>query len=63
MSRLADRAGEDQKRDERCARAEHCEEEYKQVRHAFVKTILPHVDTNMMKLVRSITWLNAEDLK
>jgi putative metallopeptidase DUF4344 len=45
------------------ARAEHCEEEYQQVRHAFVKTILPHVDTNLMKLVRSITWLNAEDLK
>jgi Putative metallopeptidase len=39
------------------ARAPNCKTEYEQVKLAFGKTILPHVDPDMMKLVQSRQWL------
>ena len=43
------------------ARAESCAHEYQQVRNAFRKTVLPHVDQEMMKKVQSIKWLQPDD--
>jgi hypothetical protein len=43
------------------ARAEHCPREYQLVRRAFAKTILPHVDLELMKKVQSIQWLRQTD--
>jgi putative metallopeptidase DUF4344 len=42
-------------------RADHCGREYEQVRHAFVTTILPHIDQTMMKRVQSIRWIRPDD--
>ena len=42
-------------------RAGHCEREYKQVARAFGKTILPHVDQELMKQVQSKQWLRRSD--
>ncbi len=39
------------------SRAENCEREYKQVEHAFKKTLLPYIDPEKMKQVQSKTWL------
>ena len=44
-------------------RAKNCADEYQQVRRAFEKTILPHVDRELMKTVRSMQWLRPEDLR
>ena len=38
-------------------RAENCADEYQQVRLAFVKTLLPFIDQDMMKKVRETDWL------
>ena len=38
-------------------RAESCADEYQQVRLAFVKTLLPFIDQDMMKKVRETDWL------
>jgi hypothetical protein len=43
------------------ARAEQCPREYQLVRRAFAKTILPHVDVELMKKVQSIQWLRQND--
>jgi hypothetical protein len=43
------------------ARAEQCPREYQLVRRAFAKTILPHVDIELMKKVQSIQWLRQTD--
>jgi hypothetical protein len=43
------------------ARAEFCAREYLQVRRAFAKTILPHIDVELMKKVQSIQWLRQSD--
>ena len=42
-------------------RAAHCPAEYRQVRHAFGKTILPHIDQNQMLRVRARRWLRPTD--
>jgi Putative metallopeptidase len=44
-------------------RAGNCADEYRQVKRAFDKTILPHVDRELMKKVRSMQWLRPEDLR
>jgi hypothetical protein len=38
-------------------RADNCPREYQQVRRAFGKTILPHIDLQLMKTVQSVDWL------
>jgi hypothetical protein len=43
------------------ARAEQCPREYLLVRRAFAKTILPHIDVELMKKVQSIQWLRPTD--
>jgi hypothetical protein len=45
------------------ARAANCAHEYQQLTRAFVKTILPFVDQDLMKKVQSSQWLQAGDLK
>jgi hypothetical protein len=42
-------------------RAENCAAEYKQVDNAFKKTILPHVDREMMAKVLARKWLRPDD--
>jgi hypothetical protein len=44
-------------------RAENCADEYQLVRHAFQKTIVPHVDEGMMAKVRSIKWIGPDDVR
>ena len=43
------------------ARAEQCPREYALVRRAFAKTILPHIDVDLMKKVQSVQWLRPTD--
>ncbi|MCC6888075.1 MAG: hypothetical protein IT536_06010 [Hyphomicrobiales bacterium] len=43
------------------ARASQCPREYQLVRRAFAKTVLPHVDLELMKKVQSVTWLRSSD--
>jgi hypothetical protein len=45
------------------ARAENCAHEYQQVKNAFVKTVLPHVDQDLMKKVQATKWLRTDDDK
>jgi Putative metallopeptidase len=40
-----------------------CPHEYQQVKNAFVKTILPHVDQELMKKVQAAKWLRPDDGK
>jgi len=42
-------------------RAANCVREFQQVRRAFAKTILPHVDLELMKKVQSVKWLREGD--
>jgi hypothetical protein len=42
-------------------RVESCPHEYQQVKNAFVKTILPHVDQELMKKVQAAKWLRPDD--
>jgi hypothetical protein len=44
-------------------RVETCPHEYQQVKNAFVKTILPHIDQELMKKVQSRRWLRPDDGK
>ncbi|MEA2987552.1 MAG: hypothetical protein QOG83_263 [Alphaproteobacteria bacterium] len=44
-------------------RAVNCEREYNQVRNAFVQTVLPWIDQDMMKKVRSMKWLDDDEGK
>jgi hypothetical protein len=43
------------------AGAENCAHEYKQVRNAFTKTIIPHVDPVLLQKVQSIKWIRPDD--
>ena len=43
------------------ARASGCSREYLQVRRAFAKTLLPHIDVELMKKVQSEKWLQPTD--
>jgi hypothetical protein len=45
------------------ARAANCGREYQQVKWAFEKTLLPHIDLDLLKLVRARPWLRPEELK
>jgi hypothetical protein len=38
------------------ARAANCSTEYQQVRAAFIKTVLPFIDPEMMKVVQARDW-------
>ena len=40
-------------------RADNCASEYQQVKYAFVKTILPFIDQDLMKKVQARDWLKA----
>jgi hypothetical protein len=42
-------------------RADGCAHEYQQIRNAFAKTILPHVDQELMKQVQSTPWIRPDD--
>jgi hypothetical protein len=42
-------------------RAEGCSHEYQQVRLAFIKTMLPHIDQELLKQVQSVRWVRPED--
>jgi len=44
-------------------RASNCADEYRQVAKAFDRTIKPHVDLELMKKVRSMTWVTPDDLQ
>jgi len=44
-------------------RAENCAEEYRLVQHAFQKTIVPHVDADMMAKARSTKWISPDDVR
>jgi hypothetical protein len=39
------------------ARAEYCEEEYEQVQDAFDLLVLPHIDLDLVEIVRNTKWL------
>ncbi|MBX9775956.1 MAG: DUF4344 domain-containing metallopeptidase [Xanthobacteraceae bacterium] len=43
------------------ARADGCARENQLVRRAFAKTILPHIDVDLMKQVQSVRWLRPSD--
>ncbi len=45
------------------ARQEHCKDEYAQVEKAFVKTLLPKIDPELMKEVQSMPIFRPEDFK
>jgi hypothetical protein len=42
-------------------RAATCPREFQQIRNAFVKTILPHIDPVLMKEVQTRLWLQPDD--
>jgi putative metallopeptidase DUF4344 len=44
-------------------RLEACPHEYRQVRNAFLKTMMPHIDQDLMKKVQAIQWLRPDDGK
>jgi hypothetical protein len=44
-------------------RADHCAAEYDLVKRAFVRTVLPFVDTELMKKVQQAEWLTPAELK
>jgi hypothetical protein len=44
-------------------RAEHCGQEYAQLKNAFVKTVFPFIDHDLMTRVQRTQWLSADELK
>ena len=44
-------------------RADHCVAEYALVRNAFVKTVLPFVDTELVKKVQQAEWMSPAELQ
>jgi hypothetical protein len=44
-------------------RAEHCGEEFSLLKHAFVKTVLPFLDQDLVARVQQTQWLTPEELK
>jgi hypothetical protein len=45
------------------SRARNCGREYQQVRGAFLKTVMPFVDQNLMKIVQARKWVRPEDVQ
>jgi hypothetical protein len=45
------------------SRADTCTDEYQQVSYAFTQTVLPAVDTALLKKVQTMQWLAPEDLQ
>jgi hypothetical protein len=44
-------------------RADHCNQEFTQLKLAFVKTVLPFIDQDLMMRVQQTQWLTADELK
>ena len=44
-------------------RADHCDQEFAQVKRAFVNTVLPFIDQDLMARVQQTQWLTADELK
>jgi len=44
-------------------RAANCGREYQQVRRAFLTTVMPYVDQNLMKIVQGTNWLKPVDIQ
>jgi hypothetical protein len=44
-------------------RADHCDQEFTQLKLAFVKTVLPFIDQDLMMRVQQTQWLTADELK
>ena len=44
-------------------RADHCDQEYAQLKLAFVNTVLPFIDQDLMARVQQTQWLTADELK
>jgi hypothetical protein len=44
------------------SRAVNCAHEYQQVRHAFIKTVLPSIDQDLMRKVQAIRWIHEDDV-
>ena len=44
-------------------RADHCGQEYSQLKLAFASTVLPYIDQNLMVRVQQTQWLTANELK
>jgi Putative metallopeptidase len=44
-------------------RAANCGREYQQVRRAFLTTVMPYVDQNLMKIVQGTNWLRPVDIQ
>lgn len=42
-------------------RPQDCHRLYEQIKHAFVLTVLPHIDPKLMKIVQSATWFLPSD--
>jgi hypothetical protein len=45
------------------SRAPNCPREYEQARHAFLVTILPHMDREKLQMVMSSPWFSADEFK
>lgn len=45
------------------SRAGHCAAEFQKVRRAFIKTVLPFIDADLMKKVQARKWLRPEEMK
>jgi hypothetical protein len=45
------------------SRAVHCAAEYQKVRRAFIKTVLPFIDAELMKKVQARKWLRPDEMK
>ena len=43
------------------ARLETCAHEYRQVRNAFNKTLMPHIDQELLKQVQAMQWIRPDD--
>ena len=44
-------------------RADHCDREFTQLRLAFVNTVLPFIDRDLMPRVQQTQWLTPDELK
>jgi Putative metallopeptidase len=44
-------------------RLEPCAHEFRQVRNAFIKTVMPHVDQDLLKKVQATQWMRPDDGK
>jgi Putative metallopeptidase len=44
-------------------RADHCDQEFTQLKLAFANTVLPFIDQELMARVQQTQWLTADELK